>query len=102
MKKTKIIKPLTFILLLLIIMIILPINIKENTKSEKIEEKKSEKKEEIKESKLSLVMVGDALLHGSVYKDAYINGTYDFTKQLELIKPIIKNYDLAFYNQETI
>lgn len=105
MKKTKKrkVKSFTYILLLFaIIMIILPINIKENKKTEKEEEKQVEKKEEIKESKLNLVMVGDALLHGSVYKDAYINGKYDFTKQLELIKPIIKNYDLAFYNQETI
>lgn len=59
-------------------------------------------KGEVKESKLSLVMVGDALLHSSVYNDAYNNGVYDFTKQLEFIRPIIKNYDLAFYNQETV
>lgn len=59
-------------------------------------------KEEIKETKLSLVMVGDALLHSSVYNDAYNNGVYDFTNQLEFISPIIKNYDLAFYNQETV
>lgn len=54
--------------------------------------------------KLSLIMVGDALIHSGVYKDAYIKetDTYDFRKQLELIKPIVKNYDLAFYNQETI
>ena len=61
-----------------------------------------EEKEEIKTSKLSLVMVGDALLHSSVYNDAYKNGVYDFTSQLEYIKPIIQKYDLAFYNQESI
>lgn len=59
-------------------------------------------KPKTKTSKLSLIMVGDALLHGSVYRDAYKNGTYDFTPQLELIKPIIQKYDLAFYNQESI
>ncbi len=59
-------------------------------------------KTEIKEEKLSLVMVGDALLHSSVYNDAYKNGIYDFKPQLEFIKPIIQNYDLAFYNQETV
>ena len=47
-------------------------------------------------------MVGDALLHSSVYNDAYKNGVYDFSSQLEFIKPIIQKYDLAFYNQETI
>lgn len=61
-----------------------------------------EEKEEIKASKLSLVMVGDALLHSSVYNDAYKNGVYDFSSQLEYIKPIIQKYDLAFYNQESI
>ena len=68
------------------------------------EVKKEKAKEEIKEevSKASLVMVGDALIHSSVYKDAYKDGKYDFTKQIELIKPIVKDYDLAFYNQETI
>lgn len=64
--------------------------------------KKTIKKEKIKESKLSLVMVGDGLLHSSVYKDAYQNGVYDFSQQLQYIKPIVKNYDLAFYNQESI
>ncbi|MBQ9011160.1 MAG: CapA family protein [Bacilli bacterium] len=47
-------------------------------------------------------MVGDALLHSSVYNDAYKNGVYDFSSQIELIKPIVSEYDLAFYNQETI
>ena len=47
-------------------------------------------------------MVGDALIHSSVYNDAYNNGVYDFTNMLEYIKPIVSEYDLAFYNQETI
>ncbi len=63
---------------------------------------KKEVKEEVKTTKASLLMVGDALIHSSVYKDAYVNGTYDFSKQLELIKPISSQYDLAFYNQETV
>lgn len=70
----------------------------------KVDEPKTEKvkKEEIKEEKLSLVMVGDALIHSSVYNDAFSNGVYDFGKMLEYIKPIVQEYDLAFYNQETI
>ena len=68
----------------------------------KPKEEKEIKKETPKTSKLSLVMVGDALLHSSLYRDGYKNGKYDFTSQLEFIKPIIKNYDLAFYNQESI
>lgn len=52
----------------------------------------------------SMIMVGDALIHNAVYKDAYDSSTdtYDFTKQVELIKPIVSEYDIAFYNQETI
>lgn len=76
-------------------------NQKEETK---LKEKKTEikKEPEVKTSKLSLIMVGDALLHSSLYRDGYNNGTYNFTSQLELIKPIVQNYDLAFYNQESI
>ena len=53
-------------------------------------------------NQLSLVMVGDALIHSAVYNDAKIDDTYDFKPMLELMKPIISNYDLAYYNQETI
>lgn len=76
---------------------------KESPTEPKQEEKTEEvKKEEPKTSKLSLIMVGDALLHGSVYRDAYKNGVYNFDSQLEYIKPVVQNYDLAFYNQESI
>lgn len=51
---------------------------------------------------LKLVMVGDALYHDGVYKDGNQNGTYSFLKQLEMIKPVIQEYDLAYYNQESI
>lgn len=52
---------------------------------------------------LSLIMVGDSLIHSSVYEDAKeSDGSYNFKKMLENIKPIVKNYDLAFYNQESI
>ena len=89
--------------ILLIILIISALYLTTQNEEVKKEPKpKKEIKDEIKTSKLSLVMVGDALLHSSVYKDAYQNGTYDFSSQLELIKPIIQNYDLAFYNQESI
>lgn len=51
----------------------------------------------------SLVMVGDALIHGAVYLDAYQgNGVYDFSKMFTSITPIIENYDLRYYNQESI
>lgn len=54
------------------------------------------------EKRMSLVMVGDALIHGAVYMDAYKNGTYDFTSMFTDIAPIIAKYDLRYYNQESI
>ena len=90
------------VLLIIIVIGICGFNFLKNDSGESL--KKKTIKKEIKEetTKLSLVMVGDALLHSSVYNDAYKDGKYDFSSQLELIKPIVKNYDLAFYNQETI
>ncbi len=59
--------------------------------------------EKKKEYDVSLVMVGDALYHSGVYKDGLqSDGTYNFDSQLADVTPIIKNYDLAYYNQETI
>ena len=50
-----------------------------------------------------MVMVGDALIHYGVYRDAKTSdGGYDFKPMLENMKPIISQYDLAYYNQETI
>lgn len=50
-----------------------------------------------------MFMVGDALIHQSVYYNAGQNGNgYDFKPMIELIKPISSSYDLAYYNQETI
>ena len=54
---------------------------------------------------ISLVMVGDNFIHSSVYKDAKRlaggNG-YDFKPIIEYIKEKVQNYDLAYYNQETV
>ena len=51
---------------------------------------------------VSLVMVGDNLIHSSIYKDAKRlaggNG-YDFKPIIEYIKEKVQNYDLAYYNQ---
>lgn len=56
-------------------------------------------------STVSMVMVGDNLIHSSVYKDAKRlaggNG-YDFKPMIEYIKEKVQNYDLAYYNQETV
>ncbi len=50
-----------------------------------------------------LLMVGDALIHSSVYNDALTgDGNYDFKPMLKYVKLILKSYDLKYYNQETI
>lgn len=76
-------------------------NKKDNTVFKEQEEIKEEKE---KTTKVSLVMVGDALIHDTLYKGAYNSSTktYDFSSIFEYIKPITSTYDLGFYNQETI
>ena len=74
---------------------------KEETKEpEKIEEVKEELP---KEKRMSLVAVGDALIHAALYLDASTgNNTYDFSYMFTEVEPLIKDYDLKYYNQETI
>ena len=52
--------------------------------------------------KVSLVMVGDNLIHDKIYNEAKRENGYDFKSVYSLIKPIVSKYDLAYYNQETI
>ena len=75
---------------------------KENEEgNNKIQEVKKEEKEQ--DYQLSMVMVGDNLIHSSIYKDASDGkGGYDFRKMYELVKPIVQKYDIAYYNQETV
>ena len=64
------------------------------------------KEEEIKKEspkKLSLLMVGDALIHNAVYNNAkQADNSYDFKKIFAKVKPLTEGYDLKFYNQESI
>ena len=103
-KKLKIKNILLFLLLLIFIptsITIISININKNIelKEEPIEKTK------IKEYTASLIMVGDALVHNSLYNDAAKNlnyNGYDFKPHIELIKEEVSKYDIAYYNQETI
>ena len=57
----------------------------------------------ISKTSATLFMVGDALLHDTVYNDGRTaDGGWDFTRQIHRIGDIAKQYDLAYYNQETI
>ena len=100
----------TLILIILIISVILGF-VNENRKKAVNQNKedvkdiieKVEVEEEVKEKRMSLVAVGDALIHNGVYLDARIgNNQYDFSDMFTDIIPLIQNYDLKYYNQETI
>ena len=96
-------KRIILLLLLVIIIISIPFIIKLNGKKEepkKLDVKVIEPKEKVYQ--LKLIMVGDALIHDRLYNEAYHDGTYDFKPYLKLIKEKVINYDLAYYNQETI
>lgn len=100
MYKVKILNVL--IVLLILIIIVLNVYIYHNNNYYVIKLKDQVTQEEIKQYTASLIMVGDGLVHRTVYEDAYNGNSYDFTKQIALIKPIVSEYDLAFYNQESI
>lgn len=110
MKKRKVKKILIlfflFVLLIsigIIVYISLNKKEKEEPKKEKEVVEKKEEEEEVPDRKASIVMVGDALIHGAVYLDASIgNNKYDFSSMFTDIEPLIKNYDLRYYNQESI
>lgn len=109
MKRRRIKKMPIIILLIIVIGCVFGIiyifnnkNIVTNKKSSKDNTKTSEKKEDITK-KMSLVAVGDCLIHGAVYMDAKTGtDSYDFSKMIELVGPEIEKYDLKYYNQETI
>ena len=72
-----------------------------NKKSSKSKTESAEKVDTTK--KMSLVAVGDCLIHGAVYMDARTGAdSYDFSGMIELVGPEISKYDLRYYNQETI
>ena len=55
-----------------------------------------------KEYSLNLLMVGDMLVHDRLYNAMKTEDGYDFKPAITYIKDIVKDYDLAYYNQETI
>jgi poly-gamma-glutamate synthesis protein (capsule biosynthesis protein) len=57
----------------------------------------------VEEYNLSLLAVGDNLIHSPIYNKAYIgNGEYDFTPMYANVKDFVSSYDLAVINEETI
>jgi poly-gamma-glutamate synthesis protein (capsule biosynthesis protein) len=96
-------KKLRWILPILLILFLIPGCLqKEEPKPEPIDETPIVEEPKEENYSFSLVAVGDALIHDGIYNSAYIgNNNYDFTKMFKYIKPVISEFDLAFYNQET-
>lgn len=108
-KKRKLKKLPIFILILIIFLFVVGLLFILNHTKNSVDNKNTEnKKEQVVETKdetkkMSLVAVGDCLIHGAVYMDAKTGtDTYDFSDMISLVKPMIENYDLKYYNQETI
>lgn len=113
MKKNKInkIKVLRFITIVLLFVAILVIG-NNRLNSETPKKTNSNSNENLNKiidvpqnDKLSMIMVGDNLIHSTINDEAKKNANnngYNYKPMLELIKPIISQYDIAYYNQETI
>ncbi|ERJ13861.1 CapA family protein [Haloplasma contractile] len=54
------------------------------------------------ERTVSLVAVGDNLIHNTIYNTAFKDDRYDFNPIYEDINPYVSSFDLAFINQETM
>lgn len=109
MAKRRIKKKNVFVALLIFILIIgalvTGILFLKPNKQETVEDsdKQIVEEKEPEEKRMSLVAVGDTLIHAALYLDASRgNNTYDFSYMFTDIEPIIKDYDLKYYNQETI
>ena len=110
--KRRKLKKQPFIVLIIIILVVILFcrncsckkdnNINNNEKNtinnkENVNTKKDNKKS------LSLVMVGDVLIHEAVYKDALkSDGSYDFSSMFDDVRPLLSGYDLSYCNQESI
>lgn len=109
MKKRKLKKSVYIIFLIFILLIIGIVIILQNQSKNNVDKSKNtvntnidEVIEEPKEKRLSIITVGDVLIHESVYKDALNNdGTYNFHKMFTEVEDIIKKYDLKYCNQES-
>lgn len=115
-KKRKTIRVLSILLIILAFASITVGSVFTYISLKKSEEEKAKKKKEeeqalelIEEEKLenyetsaSFIAVGDALIHSAIYYNAKVNGGYDFNPIFTEVKDVIEQYDLRYYNQETI
>ncbi|MDD6879639.1 MAG: CapA family protein [bacterium] len=91
-----------WLFIFLIIFLVLVCNFLEKTKTYQKLDYYDIPRPSVNETRVSLVMIGDALIHSSIYADAKKGNTYDFKPMFSEIKSLLSSYDLKFYNQETI
>ena len=110
MKKRKLKRSVYVIFLIITVLIIGLVILLKNQNEKNVDKSKDDVNEstdkvieESNEKRMSLIAVGDILIHESVYKDAYVNetGGYDFHSMFTDVESIIKKYDLKFCNQES-
>ncbi len=53
-------------------------------------------------SKITITMVGDALIHSPIYKSVKSGNTFDFSSIFTEVESEFENSDLLYYNAETI
>lgn len=106
--REKRIKIVTSVVLLLALVVSIFGYIKAGNKRDKIDSKETfkksseEGKKEVTGGKVSIVAVGDNLLHLDIIKNAQIKDGYDFKPIYENIKDTVSKADIAMINQETI
>jgi poly-gamma-glutamate synthesis protein (capsule biosynthesis protein) len=76
-------------------------NLKNDNTNPVIDDEEKDNENKPKVYSLDMLMVGDVLIHANVYRDAQVGDTYDFSPMFSDVKDLVKDYDLAFYNQET-
>ena len=109
MKKKKKLKKWVKVALFIIVISIIGLIIYKFYPQEKFSSKQIKNKKNIttttkkaETNELSMVMVGDCLIHRFVYTDALeSDGNYHFDKMFTEVSPLIKDHDLAYYNQES-
>ena len=109
MKKRKLKKNVYLIILIAIVSIITMVILSKNqgknsnnSTKNNIETNVNKIVEKNKEKRMSIIAVGDVLIHESVYKDALNkDGSYSFHKMFTEVSDIIKKYDLKYCNQES-
>ena len=109
-------------LLVFVLVVVIGLTVKEFKKKPSKEKKTDYSKEiainhkmqdviepkKLPERRMSIIMAGDTVIHNGVFMDASKNKTYkstdeyDFAKMFTRFKPILKKYDLRYYNQESI